>query len=309
MKVWFEFCFYFWTCNSSSFNCITLKLSKLGPSHASLNSDWSATVRQRLVMLFNSIHIKCVVGSGKPQLLPGRCRFSVSSLCCTFSTSRFLVQLPLYNQLPATVCQLVKECTFSLKTGEVSVIRYHTVNLFQDSDQIEPNPSPLQVNIQDPDLHPLPRSQHQTATTLANRQLVQSDVALVDEAWAPNADIYKCPEQCGVVHTAREHRTHLQITHRHDAPLKVRLAKIWRWQKKTAKMRAVEQRLIQNHETKCLKPRKGNADELVDRAEMANGYNISSSHLILASTCFHTYQQSIQPHFPLSLLIRSFSFL
>lgn len=103
--------------------------------------------------------------------------------------------------------------------------------LLQDPDQVQADPSPLRVHIQDPNLHPFPRSQGQATAALADRQFVQGDVALVDEARAADTDIYKSPEQSCVVHPASQHRTHPQITHRHNAPLKVRLPKIWGWQK------------------------------------------------------------------------------
>lgn len=100
------------------------------------------------------------------------------------------------------------------------------MTLLQDPDQVQPDPSLLMVHIQDPDLHPFPRSQRQTAAALADRQFVRGDFALVDEARAANTDIYKSPEQSCVVHPARQHRAHPQITHGHNAPLKVRLLKI-----------------------------------------------------------------------------------
>lgn len=107
----------------------------------------------------------------------------------------------------------------------------------QDPDQVQPDPSPVRVHVQDPDLHPLPGAQGQAAAALARRQLVQGDVALVDEARAANADIHESPEQRGVVHPAGQHRAHPQVTHGHDAPLKVRLPKIWGWQKEIKRVR------------------------------------------------------------------------
>lgn len=100
--------------------------------------------------------------------------------------------------------------------------------LLQDPDQVQPDPSPLRVQIQDPDLHPFPGSQRQAAAALADGQFVQGDVALVDEARFADTDIYKSPEQSGVVHPARQHRAHPQIAHRHNAPLKVRLPETWK---------------------------------------------------------------------------------
>ena len=104
--------------------------------------------------------------------------------------------------------------------------------LLQDPDQVQPDTSPLNVHVEDPDLHPLPGSQDQAAAALADRQLVQGDVALMDKARAANADIYKSSEQGRVVHSACQHRTHLEVAHRHDSPLKVRLPEIWGRQKR-----------------------------------------------------------------------------
>lgn len=105
------------------------------------------------------------------------------------------------------------------------------MTLLQDPDQVQADPSPLNVHVEDLDLHPLPRTQSQAAAPLVDGQFVWSDSALVDEACVSHAYVYKGPEQRRVVHAARQHRAHLQVAHGHDAPLKVRLPKIWGLQK------------------------------------------------------------------------------
>ncbi len=179
------------------------------------------------------------------------------------------------------------------------------MTLLQDPDQVQADPSPLRVHIQDPNLHPFPRSQGEATAALADRQFVQGDAALVDEARAANTDIYKSPKQSCVVHPARQHRTHPQITHRHNAPLKVRLPKIWGWQKREniKKMRWLDGSQVRvaaweegNGKRECRKVR--------GVAEMTNRYYISSSNPILMSAYFHISQYSILSHFPLGLFMR-----
>lgn len=186
------------------------------------------------------------------------------------------------------------------------------MTLLQDPDQIQADTPPVMIHIQDPDFNPLPGPQCQAAAPLADGQLVGGDVAFVNESWTADADIDERAEQSSVFHPARQHGTHPQVAHWHDALFEICLPKIWGRQKEREREREDRWRYDGPHCCAGNSPYEASTDILHNGQWMVTHrrgwlqpkkptYCVSSSKPTPVSAYFCSSQHSILHHFPLGL--------